>query len=351
MKLEIDYKKNFKSIYDLSTSSDKKIESLLRGIGEKNAGLLVPYTKEVSEKYFLSKVWDALNRQVVYYINVLSPKANAAFLGEDYVNWLVKKSPELLVDEKDIYSRFDSKVNENFNSLNDQPNFENYTNLFLKKGVSFAQLRISKDLVLNELQSILVKLANESSSQLYSGFKTIFRHSKIQELNNKNVINENVFPSAGNNKVSVLFDSYYFDVLIDQIAKSKKSISLLMFYFALDRRKKTAPTTKLFNSLVDARKRGVSVNVVLDRDKEGDKYFTREINKNAISSLKAQGINAKFDAVDSVVHSKVVVIDKAMSFVGSHNFSISASYKYEEISLLIQNKKLGSYYEKYIASF
>jgi hypothetical protein len=351
MQLEIDYKKNFKSLYDLSATSDKKIDALLYGIGEKNAGLLVPYKKEVSEKYFISKIWEALNRQIVYYVNILSPKANSDFLGQDYVNWLVKKTPELLVDEKDIYARFDSRGIENFQSLNDQPDFENYVKFFLNKGISFAQFRFSNDLIVNELQSILIKLANEASGQLYSEFKTMFRHEKIKELTQKGGLYNSVFAVERSGRVSVLFDYYYFDVLIDQISKSKKSISILMFYFALDRRKKKAPTTLLFNSLVEASKRGVAVNVVLDRDKEGEKYFTREINKNAITSLKAKGINAKFDSVDSVVHSKVVVIDKTISFVGSHNFSISASYKYEELSLIIQNKKLGSYYEKYIASF
>jgi phosphatidylserine/phosphatidylglycerophosphate/cardiolipin synthase-like enzyme len=85
----------------------------------------------------------------------------------------------------------------------------------------------------------------------------------------------------------------------------------------------------IVSALVDAARRGVSVEVVMTRDSEWDAAF---------ATLRAAGASVSVDPDSSrwlYIHAKVIVVDPghgARAFVGSENFSVTS---------LLDNRELG----------
>ena len=52
--------------------------------------------------------------------------------------------------------------------------------------------------------------------------------------------------------------------------------------------------------------------------------------------------------MESVTHSKIITVDGRYTFLGAHNLSNSASYRYEEISLLVDSRALADHYTRLI---
>ncbi|XLS27401.1 phospholipase D-like domain-containing protein [Flavobacteriaceae bacterium M23B6Z8] len=348
MELTINYKDHFPYLFQSSKNSQKAFSTLLNKLGKINGGILVPYEKETSEAFFVGKIKEALDRQIVFYLNQLIGNTDMDYLNASVKDkWLQKSSSSYLKLWSEAINA--SALHTSVLDLQNNPSFENYYQLFLDKKISFTHHSLSTNLIENELLAILFRLENHTSWIAPESAKNIFRYQKLSDLAIHHPVSEAI-ESKRNDYAVILFDSYYFDALIDHISNAQRSIDILMFYFALDRRKKSAITTKLYNALVDAHKRGVKVQVVLDRDKEDEKYNTREVNKNAIKSLRKAGINARFDSKENVVHSKVVVIDAKILFSGSHNFSISSSFRYEEVSIMLKNTEVSKHYKKFIST-
>jgi phosphatidylserine/phosphatidylglycerophosphate/cardiolipin synthase-like enzyme len=106
--------------------------------------------------------------------------------------------------------------------------------------------------------------------------------------------------------------------LIDEIHKAKKSIYVQAYSFT---------DKDVTDALVDAAKRGISVNVLLDKSNKNDKRSAKDL-------LIHSRIPLRFDYPAGIAHNKVMVFDQATVATGSYNFS-SAAYKRNTENLLI----------------
>ena len=96
----------------------------------------------------------------------------------------------------------------------------------------------------------------------------------------------------------------------------------------------SAPIAK---SLVDAHKRGVSVEVILDKSQRTDKY-------SGATFLANNGIPTYIDAAHAIAHNKIMIIDKQTVITGSFNFTRAAEVKNAENLLILRSKELAGYY-------
>lgn len=93
--------------------------------------------------------------------------------------------------------------------------------------------------------------------------------------------------------------------------------------------------------------RGVSVTLVLDQS---------DNMKPTVAKLKTKLVGAKFFAYASqgegyaVQHSKVILVDSAIAFVTSANFSEAAAHRNLEAGLLVRNSDLASKMRQRFAS-
>jgi phosphatidylserine/phosphatidylglycerophosphate/cardiolipin synthase-like enzyme len=101
------------------------------------------------------------------------------------------------------------------------------------------------------------------------------------------------------------------------------------------------PTRLLLNKLIDAKKRGVEVRVLLDRDRKEDIFKSTIINLNALETLKANGIDARFDTEDKLLHSKFLVLDSKIAIVGSHNWSAGSYFNYDDMTMVINSENFA----------
>ena len=96
--------------------------------------------------------------------------------------------------------------------------------------------------------------------------------------------------------------------IIRILDKAEKSILVQAYSFT------SAPIT---SALARAHKKGVEVQVILDKSQETAKYSSADLLINA-------GIETLFDAAHDIAHNKVMIIDHGTVVTGSFNFTNAA---------------------------
>jgi hypothetical protein len=134
----------------------------------------------------------------------------------------------------------------------------------------------------------------------------------------------------------------YGATLIREINAAQRSISVYCYLFALYPNRTASQTMQIAAALGAARKRGVSVEVVLDNGaySNGDPIEAmQEDNRSAYEYLSGQGIDVFFDDAAATLHAKAIVIDSVTAIVGSANLSEAALNNNIEVSLLVRNRE------------
>jgi phosphatidylserine/phosphatidylglycerophosphate/cardiolipin synthase-like enzyme len=98
----------------------------------------------------------------------------------------------------------------------------------------------------------------------------------------------------------------------------------------------SAPIAK---ALVDAHRRGVKVQIILDKSQCIEKYSSADFLAHA-------GIPTCIDPKHAIAHNKIMVIDGYEVLTGSFNFTKAAEEHNAENLLVIQNAPLAAKYAK-----
>ncbi|UCD85980.1 MAG: helix-hairpin-helix domain-containing protein [Deltaproteobacteria bacterium] len=96
----------------------------------------------------------------------------------------------------------------------------------------------------------------------------------------------------------------------------------------------------ILRKLVKAAQRGVKVRLFLERDSDPSSSLNRE-NLATAERLKAAGIEINFDSPKKTTHTKLIVIDQRLTFIGSHNITHSALKYNNEASILVDSPDLS----------
>jgi phosphatidylserine/phosphatidylglycerophosphate/cardiolipin synthase-like enzyme len=116
--------------------------------------------------------------------------------------------------------------------------------------------------------------------------------------------------------------------IVDVIGHAKESIYVQAYSFT------SAPIAK---ALVDATKRDVKVEAILDKSQRKETY-------TGATFLRNEGIPVYIDAAHAIAHNKVMVIDGQTVVTGSFNFTKAAEEKNAENLLIIKDKALAQLY-------
>jgi phosphatidylserine/phosphatidylglycerophosphate/cardiolipin synthase-like enzyme len=90
-------------------------------------------------------------------------------------------------------------------------------------------------------------------------------------------------------------------------------------------------------ALVEAQRRGVKVQVILDKSQRTEKYSEADF-------LTHQGVPTLIDADHAIAHNKIIVIDGYVVLTGSFNFTRAAEENNAENLLLINDPVLARQY-------
>jgi len=133
----------------------------------------------------------------------------------------------------------------------------------------------------------------------------------------------------------------YFPAVKDALSKAKKSIYLVMYFVSFDPKSKQSPVNDLVAEIINAHKRGVKVKVILDQNINFADWGREGKNDVFFAYLKKQGIEAYYENIFVVTHSKAIVIDGETVIVGSANWTESSLRKNQEASCLVRSKELA----------
>lgn len=121
------------------------------------------------------------------------------------------------------------------------------------------------------------------------------------------------------------------DLIVTNIKSAKKSIFMQAYYIT---------SNKIISSLIEARKRGIDVQLVLDRTN------LSTANKTKLKMLSEAGIIMYQDKVPGIAHNKVIIIDNTTVITGSFNFTESADTRNAENIIIITNSEVAKDYLK-----
>ncbi len=117
--------------------------------------------------------------------------------------------------------------------------------------------------------------------------------------------------------------------IVEELNKAKSTVLVQAYSFT------SAPIAK---ALVEAHKRGVLVEVILDRSQRTEKYSDADFFVHS-------GIKTLIDAQHAIAHNKIMVIDGETVITGSFNFTRQAEEHNAENLLVIRDKELAEKYE------
>ena len=118
------------------------------------------------------------------------------------------------------------------------------------------------------------------------------------------------------------------EAVVKELNAAKTSVLVQAYSFT---------STPIAKALLEAHKRGVKVEVVLDKSQRTEKYSEADFLVNV-------GIPTKIDAQHAIAHNKVMVIDGATVITGSFNFTKNAEANNAENLLVIRSPELAAKY-------
>jgi phosphatidylserine/phosphatidylglycerophosphate/cardiolipin synthase-like enzyme len=123
------------------------------------------------------------------------------------------------------------------------------------------------------------------------------------------------------------------DAIVREIKKARREVLVQAYSFTAD------PITL---ALVDAKKRGAHVEILLDRSNEQESYSDLHV-------LLEQGLSPLIDSTHAIAHNKIMIIDKRTVITGSYNFTNQAEHENAENLLIIKGH--GNLFRPYRDNF
>ncbi|MFZ3136229.1 MAG: phospholipase D family protein [Thermodesulfovibrionales bacterium] len=118
------------------------------------------------------------------------------------------------------------------------------------------------------------------------------------------------------------------DAIVKEISRAKQEILVQAYSFT---------SKEIAKALIDAHKRGIHTEIILDKSNKSQKYSAADFTFN-------MGIPTFIDAEHQIAHNKIMIIDKETVITGSFNFTKAAEEKNAENLLILKSKELAKQY-------
>lgn len=140
----------------------------------------------------------------------------------------------------------------------------------------------------------------------------------------------------------VLIGKDYFPAVHDALSRAERSILVIMYFIIMNKDDAGNPVNVLVDDLIAASRRRVQVRVVLENEKFRENRF-------AFETLRAAGVEVRYDTPKTFLHTKAVVIDSMTCVLGSANWTKAAFEKNHEVSLIIDSSETARAVEESLA--
>ena len=125
------------------------------------------------------------------------------------------------------------------------------------------------------------------------------------------------------------------DAIVRELNRARREILVQAYSFT---------SKPIAQALIDAKARGVHVEILLDRSNEQETFTELE-------HLIAEGMVPQIDAQHAIAHNKIMLVDRRTLVTGSFNFTHQAEAENAENLLIIKGdpKLLDSYHHSFLA--
>jgi phosphatidylserine/phosphatidylglycerophosphate/cardiolipin synthase-like enzyme len=144
----------------------------------------------------------------------------------------------------------------------------------------------------------------------------------------------------------LLTNEDYFPALLKAIDEAQSEIFMSIFSFKAGVHNNSYPDIILAH-LARAVKRGIKVIVILENTGGYDYKLDAE-NQKTKQLLEEESVKVYFDSPRQTTHTKLIVIDERLVFLGSHNLTQAALKYNNEISILLDRPDLAKRARNYM---
>lgn len=135
---------------------------------------------------------------------------------------------------------------------------------------------------------------------------------------------ESIAPAVTEDGIAVYFSpgNNITEVIIHELGQAKATVDVQVYSFT---------SARIAEALLEAKKRGVRVRVVLDKSQTSAQYSSATFFHN-------QSVPCFIDSSHAIAHNKVMIIDSSTVITGSFNFTKAAEKSNAENLLIIRGK-------------
>jgi phosphatidylserine/phosphatidylglycerophosphate/cardiolipin synthase-like enzyme len=130
-----------------------------------------------------------------------------------------------------------------------------------------------------------------------------------------------------------LLTADYFDALRESLARACEHVRLLAYVINFNFYQKYYRSTYIFNRLLDLHRAGVPVHIILDSSPNYSN--NHRANLFTFTRFAEKGIKIRMQTDKHPQHSKLIIIDQATAFLGSHNLTEGSLSNKNELSFQI----------------
>jgi phosphatidylserine/phosphatidylglycerophosphate/cardiolipin synthase-like enzyme len=146
----------------------------------------------------------------------------------------------------------------------------------------------------------------------------------------------------------LLKNQAYFPALIKVIDAAQNEIIMSFFLFKAGVHRDSYPDI-IAEHLGEAVKRGVKIKIILENSGGRDQHLDSD-NRQTKDILERKGMEVYWDSPKKTTHTKLVVIDQSIVFLGSHNLTQSALKYNNELSVKMECPDLANDARNYMLS-
>lgn len=146
--------------------------------------------------------------------------------------------------------------------------------------------------------------------------------------------------------IILAIENKFTDELLLRINNSQKYIYAFIYYFQTHASHCNDNATKVFNALIQAKKRNVDIKILFNNQATENKNTST--NKKICDSLCHASIDAKLSKRGRLTHAKTWIFDTTGVIIGSHNITLRSMRISREVSIYVEsaqvNEKLSRYF-------
>ena len=157
-----------------------------------------------------------------------------------------------------------------------------------------------------------------------------------------------VQPCVATAETRLIIDRQYYPCALNAIREAKKTINLAIFQIRYYPKYPESPSNLLIESLISAAKRGVEVEVCIERS-EGYNEETNAFNLESAKRLAANKVKVYLDNPEKTMHAKFLVVDGRLVLLGSTNWSYYSLNFNRETNVMVESKEMASQLLQYFS--